>query len=278
MSEFKRALWAYVYPSHDDLHQLVNLAKGLHCDCIIAKCGNGATFYDYWSSRHPPWKDVAYAVKANGLKLGAEIYAYGYKPEEEGAVLARALHEGADFAVVNAEVEWEHHGQGGFFLAQRLADAFYDDAIDIPEPGPKLYLCSDTRGSRWTMPYMEGFRNQGIAGYMRMVYPQAFYPNRHRGYIQQTFDACFQGKFQTALPEYPVIQAYDGMDYQDMLGQIVLAWRWGCEGVGIYVSHDINGNAYWGIRDAPTRGQYIGAAGPKTYTKEQIVERVKGAF
>jgi len=277
MQEFERALWAYIYPTNENLRELVYIARFLRCDAIIAKCGNGATFYNYQSSQHVPWQSVVYAVKANGFKLGAEIYAYGRKPEAEGQVLARACREGADFAVVNAEVEWE----GTTYTAGRVQS--YENAIRLvrafrdAKPAGRIYACVDTRGSRPEQPYQKGFVRAGIDGWMPMVYPEAFYPDHSFGFIQRTFDECF--KTLHSAPYYPVIQMYGGMDYQDTLAQIILCWRYACEGVGLYVAHNSTARGRYGVSDAPPSDVYEGKTpSAVTYTRDEILAIVERAF
>lgn len=264
--EFRRAMWAYVYPDNNALADLVQQAKGLHCDCIIAKCGNGATYFDYANRTHVEWRRVVYAVKANGLKLGAEAYQYGYRPEAEGGVLARACADGADFAVCNAEKEFEQQDAS---VAVRLVEAYRAYC------GKPFHLCVDTRKGRCDLPYQRGFRVAGIDGHMPMVYPDAFYPNRQHGWIQNAFDNAMYPASYYDLPTYPVIQAYGHMDYQDTMAQLVLAQRWKATGVGIYAAHDINVRAWWGIKDAPV---FREVPTPNTYTRDEILEKIAEVF
>lgn len=280
MAEFGKALWAYLYPTEDKLKQQIGLAKWLGCDAMICKCGNGATFYDYQSSSHIPWVHTSRLVRTAGLKLGAEIYAYGHKPYAEGSVLARAIHEGASFAVVNAEHEFE---RASYEETRKLVNAFalqtLDPLSDLDEPRPNLYVCSDVRLDRLTYPYMRAFQAGGVAGFMPMAYPLEYRPSKPLGFVQEAFNDVME---RCPRPAYPVIQAHYRTDYHEALAQIVLAWRWGAEGVSIYVGHDITGHAAWGLRDAPGREVYQGAepAAPAepVYTRSEILDRVADAF
>jgi hypothetical protein len=84
-------------------------------------------------------------------------------------------------------------------------------------------------------------------------YHRAFRSGNPFGALQLAFDDTLGRLQQTLMPKvvpiYPVIQGYDGCDYQETLGAVILAHLYGCPGSSVYVSHDLNKRAELGVRD-----------------------------
>jgi len=129
-----------------------------------------------------------------GVAWAVERYAYPGQPEAEARRLAEEIACGARFAVVNAEVEWEALGPEPM---QRLVAEFRR-----LQPHAELYGCVDTRGGRATLPYQRVLAEH-VAGWMPMVYPQAFSQSTRDAFASALDATTFTG------PVFPAIQTYN---------------------------------------------------------------------
>ncbi len=146
------------------------------------------------------------ALKAAGVRLGVERYTYPVQPLLEARLLSDGIDQGAEFAVINAEVEWEQAGvQGGTAMETLIAE------FQRLQPGVELYASTDTRRGRTAYPFQKVL-GQHITAWMPMIYPKAFYPGQEAGYVGRSFydsvgsDQDFQGK-----PVLPTIQTYNNI-------------------------------------------------------------------
>lgn len=163
---------------------------------------------------------------AANLRVGAENYVRPEQPEREGEALANAITQGCEFAVINAEAEWEDRMGGEM---RRLIGAFRDQ-----QPDTELYASTDTRGGRIGLPYQRVL-GEHITGWMPMIYPLAFRDHRPTGYIQAAFADCldrgqdFQGK-----PVLPTLQVYGGIGPNDVRIMLAEVRRRGLKGYQAY--------------------------------------------
>lgn len=166
--------------------------------------------------------------KSAGVRVGAENYTYPERPETEGVALANAISAGCEFAVINAEAEWEGDTLAGSKM-RRLIASFRDR-----HPDTELYASVDTRGGRINMPHQRVL-GEHITGWMPMIYPLAFRDHRPPGYIQTAFGDCldrgqdFQGK-----PVLPTLQTYDGIGPLDIDRMLAEVRRRGLKGYQAY--------------------------------------------
>jgi hypothetical protein len=180
---------------------------------------------------------------ARGLLVCCEAYIVPAWAREGAALLKQALRDGANSVLLNAESEWESTNQQPAinFLAE------------FNRAGP-LHLCSDIRGNRLAAPYHQAFWS-ALTGAHPMCYHRAFRPGNPFGALQQCFDetlgalANAKAVLPKAVPIYPVVQGYDGCDYEETLGAVILSHLYGCPGSSVYVSHDLNKRAELGVRD-----------------------------
>ena len=192
----------------------------------------------------PDTRERIRAAHARGLLVCAEAYIVPRWAKAGGQLLALAVSEGADSALINAEAEWE--GQAGDH-AEQLVRAY---RASTSKP---LHLCSDFRGDRLLMPYHQTFWRY-IDGAHPMVYHRAFYGEPY-GDLQRAFDAVFfqaflkyKDRMPRSVPIYPVIQGYGSVDWEETLGAVILAHMFG-EGSSVYVAHDLGKRAELGVRD-----------------------------
>lgn len=148
------------------------------------------------------------AFKAAGVPVAIERYVYPSQPVREAERLSEGIARGAEFAVINAEVEWERAGAAGGIAMRLLIDTFKG-----LQPGVEFYASVDTRAGRTSQPYQQVL-GAACTGWMPMIYPKAFFfpPFRPESHVPRSFTRSlddgqdFQGK-----PVYPTIQTYDGV-------------------------------------------------------------------
>jgi hypothetical protein len=152
--------------------------------------------------KHGYWQ-IFDALREAGVRVAVERYAYPQNATEEGEKLAEGIARGAEFAVINAEVEWE--GLGAAEMTT-LINRFRERA-----PGVEIYASTDTRGNRTTLPYQQVL-GQHVAAWMPMVYPTAFRPSRPPGSVASAFHDCLDsGQDWQNKPVLPTVQAYGGI-------------------------------------------------------------------
>lgn len=142
---------------------------------------------------------VADKFAGAGIPWATERYTYPDQPRREAEYLASDIVRGAQFAVINAEKEWENLPAAPM---ERLIARFRE-----LQPHAELYASVDTRGNRTNLPYQRVL-GEHIAGWMPMIYPLAFYPHRPEGYVASAFRDCLEGKSFQGKPVLPTIQTY----------------------------------------------------------------------
>lgn len=148
------------------------------------------------------------AFKAAGVPVAIERYVYPSQPIREAEKLAEGIARGAEFAVINAEVEWERAGDAGGTAMTTLIQELHRLSGNV-----EIYASVDTRADRWSRPYQQ-ILGAECTGWMPMIYPKAFFfpPFRPEVHVASAFQKSlddgqdFQGK-----PVYPTIQTYDGV-------------------------------------------------------------------
>ena len=140
------------------------------------------------------------------IVVATEEYCLPIRPKEHGTRLASAVQNGAKFAAINAEVEWERAGQSSGAPMETLIGTFRDI-----HPSIELYASVDTRGNRTLLPYQR-ILAEHIVGWMPMIYPLSFYHARQQGWIAQAFKDCLDtGQRWDDIPVLPTIQTYDNI-------------------------------------------------------------------
>ena len=178
------------------------------------------------------------AFKAAGVPVGIERDVYPSQPVREAERLSEGIARGAEFAVINAEVEWERAGEAGGNAMQTLINTFRG-----LQPGVEFYASVDTRAGRTSQPYQRVL-GAVCTGWMPMIYPKAFFfpPFRPVIHVPRSFTRSldegqdFQGK-----PVYPTIQTYDGVGEFAVRSQIAEVERRGLPGLQSYtICHATN--------------------------------------
>jgi hypothetical protein len=106
-----RAVWIWELGSTDggDVSDIIAGAKLYGVTTVFIKSSDGA---DFWSDQFTP--AIVRALHAGGLNVCAWQYVYGASPIKEADVGARAVRDGADCLVIDAEAQY----QGRYIAAQ----------------------------------------------------------------------------------------------------------------------------------------------------------------
>ena len=203
------------------LAQCVTRAKELNQGVIVKA--------NYWTAFN--------TFKNAGIPVAVERYSYPSQPDLEAQYLAEGINRGAQFAVVNAEIEWERAGSSGGTAMTRLLDE-----LERRVPGVEIYASVDTRGDRMAMPYQQVMKDR-CAGWMPMIYPKAFFfpPFRPTVHVPAAFANSLDGRDFGRLPVIPTIQTYDNIGTQAVNLELAEIVRRNLEGCQAYtVCHATN--------------------------------------
>ncbi len=101
-----QGMWVwYVSDSNGgSLASIVAQAQAADVSTLFIKSSDGST--NYWSQFSP---ELVARLHANGLKVCAWQYVYGTNPAGEAELGARAVADGADCLVIDAEAQYEGH-------------------------------------------------------------------------------------------------------------------------------------------------------------------------
>ncbi len=175
------------------LDKCVRRAKKLKDGGVIVKHG-------YWTAFD--------AFKRAGVPVAIERYTYPGQPLVEAQKLSEGIVRGAEFAVINAEIEWERAGNSGGRAMKVLIDE-----LQRLTHGVEIYASVNTRVDRTRLPYQKELGKRCTA-WMPMIYPKEFFfpPFRPAFHIPAAFtnsldtDQSFQNK-----PVLPTFQTYNGI-------------------------------------------------------------------
>ena len=139
-------------------------------------------------------------IQSAGVPWAVEHYCYPSTTSRQGIELAQWYDAGAEFVVINAEIEWAVEP------AQKMRDLINTIRSHSSRGNVPLFASVDTRGVRTTQPYQEVLSGE-IVGWMPMIYPKAFGQSP-----QDAFRASLgTGQRFAGKPVYPTIQTYDNI-------------------------------------------------------------------
>ena len=109
-----RGMWIWQVPRSDGGNPtaIAKRAKANGIKTLFVKSGDGVNYWSQFSRR------LVYFIHRYGINICAWQYVYGNNPADEALVAARAVGNGADCFVIDAEVEYE----GRYAAAQRYID------------------------------------------------------------------------------------------------------------------------------------------------------------
>jgi hypothetical protein len=109
-----RGMWIWIMgdTDHGNVTQIIATAKAYGIRTLMVKSGDGS---NYWNQFSPTLVDELHAA---GLRVCAWQYVYGSDPVAEAEVGAKAVKDGADCLVIDAESQY----QGKYVQAQTYVD------------------------------------------------------------------------------------------------------------------------------------------------------------
>src|SRR3954471_3605040 len=109
-------IWYLSKANGGDTNAIIAQARAHGISTVFVKSGDGGS---YWSQFTP---GLVSALKAGGLRGGGWQAVYGDKPAAEAAVAARAVGQGADCFVIDAESEYEgRYSQASTYITKLRA-------------------------------------------------------------------------------------------------------------------------------------------------------------
>ncbi|MDB5085443.1 MAG: hypothetical protein JWN30_2329 [Bacilli bacterium] len=184
-------IWELGSSSNGDLPSIILQLKSAGVSGVIIKAHDGATIWQQFGQ-------AALPLKQAGLSVGAWGYCYGGDVNGEAAAAINAMNNGADFYVIDAEVEYEGKRQQaqefGTLLRSSLPNALiYYAPFAFPSLHPNF-------------PYQE------FSKFCNAVCPQCYW-----GDIGVSVTECLQRSYnelaQYGLPFAPVGQAFSDNNY-----------------------------------------------------------------
>jgi len=231
-------------------------ARARQCDFVIVKYGM--------------WREFD-LLKRAGIRLGVERYCYPGQAFTEGQMLAEGITRGAEFAVVNAEFEWEFNG-ADTPMRQLITE------VRRQHPGAEIYGCTDTRSYRFGLPYTRVLLELAT-GMMPMIYAKEFQQTAPRAFASSLDGKDFGRPGGGApVPVLPAIQTYNGAGAALVTAQVEEAagprWRLpGCQAYTIAHATDAEWAAF-AAAAAAAKAQ-AGPAMPPAPAPEEEEEDVK---
>lgn len=112
------AMWIWQVRASDggDPALIAQRARAAGLEYVVVKAAQGTQWWPQFDA------GLVSALKANGLRVCAYQRALARRPAQEARVLARAVGQGADCLVIDAEIEYE----GRYAQAERYVDALRD--------------------------------------------------------------------------------------------------------------------------------------------------------
>ncbi len=138
------------------------------CRGVLVKAHDGP----HWFDQGRPWREIAAALRAQGLVVGGWAYLYGHDPAGEARLVGETVSYGrADLFVLDVEAEFEGRPQAAEELCRRAREAV---GPDFP-----LYYSSFA-----ITRYHRSFPYQVFARYCQGAAPQVYW-NAFRWPVQQ---------------------------------------------------------------------------------------------
>lgn len=113
-------IWQVSESEGGDAAAIVARAKAAGLSYVVVKAAQGVRWWPQFSP------ELVAALQAGGLRVCAYQRALARQPAREARVLARAVGQGADCLVIDAEIEYE----GRYAQAERYVDALRDAVGD----------------------------------------------------------------------------------------------------------------------------------------------------
>jgi Putative peptidoglycan binding domain len=214
-----QGIWIW-YLSHSEGGNIASLVAQAHAagiTTVFVKSSDGST--NYWEQFSP---QLVQELHANGLKVCAWQYVYGSNPAGEAELGARAVADGADCLVIDAESEYE----GRYAAAQTyIADLRTKIGASYPlglasfpyvsyHPTFPYSVFLGPNGAQYNLPQMYW---KAIGTSVDTVYANTYIANRIYG-----------------RPVFPLGQTYEGVMVSDLVRFREEAVDYGASGVSFW--------------------------------------------
>ncbi len=200
---------------------------------LFIKSGDGD---QYWSQFSP---SLVETLHASGLNVCAWQYVYGLDPSSEAAVGARAVRDGADCLVIDAEAEYE----GSYAAAQTYLDAL------------RAAVGRDYPIGLSSFPYVDYHPSFPYSVFLGPGGAQYDLPQMYWGEIGTSVEAVYQHTFTYnqiyRRPIRPVGQADNGATASD-----IALFR------ALSISYDAGGLSWWDFAWASADDLWPALSGP----------------
>jgi Putative peptidoglycan binding domain len=223
-----QGMWIW-YMSQSNGGSVASIAAQAHAagvTTVYVKSSDGST--NYWSQFSA---QLVGELHANGLKVCAWQYVYGTNPAGEAGLGAKAVANGADCLVIDAEAEYEgHYAAAQTYITDlraKVGPAFPVGLASFPyvsyHPSFPYSVFLGPNGAQYNAPQMY-WKDIGIS--VDTVYANTYIANRIYG-----------------RPIFPLGQTYGGVSSSDLL-------RFREEAV----DYGATGTSYWDWQETPATG------------------------
>ncbi|SFG06398.1 hypothetical protein SAMN05660649_00533 [Desulfotomaculum arcticum] len=228
-------LWIWQLEKSGDPGEIVKKSISLGLAGLIVKAWDGG---NYWSQI----EKIAGLAREAGLVVGAWGYSYGTNIKGELNAAKRAAAAGADWLVVDAEVEYEN--KSGVEKAKQLGDAFRNSFSELTIGYTTFAIAQ----------YHPGFPYKEFTKWCNVVLPQVYW-GEFKMAVNTALAKTLPGLISYGLPIAPIGQTFSSV----LPEEIILFGR-------LAKKEGLSGISFWDWQSA-TPGQ-LNAVGSVDYPKE----------
>jgi peptidoglycan hydrolase-like protein with peptidoglycan-binding domain len=226
-------IWYVSQSSGGEPAAIISRAHASGITTVFVKSSDGST--NYWSQFSP---QLVSELHAGGLKVCAWQYVYGANPVGEANLGARAVANGADCLVIDAEAEYERH----YAAAQRYIAALR------AKIGPTYPL------GLASFPYVSYHPSLPYSVFLAPGAAQYNAPQMYWKAIGQSVDTVYAntyiGNRIYGRPIFPLGQTYEGVSSSDLVRFRQEAVLYGASGISFWDWQETRSNG-WSSLAAP---------------------------
>jgi len=212
------------------------------CRGALVKAHDGPRWFD----QGRPWREIAAALKSEGLAAGAWAYVYGRDPGGEARLAGETARAGADLFVLDVEAEFEGQPRAAEELCRRVREAV--------GPGYPLYYSSFAIAR-----YHRSFPYAAFERYCQGAAPQVYW-NAFRWPVAQALRWTYEDYAALGTPPerlLPVAGLYSGRGVPypsaaDVAAFAAQAAQAGSPGVTFWSYEHMNDTMWEAVRTATT--------------------------
>ena len=211
-------MWIWMLNQTGPLEQILRRSKDMGLSGLLVKAWDGGTsglFLEQFKQMAGPAKDM-------GLTVGAWGYSYGTNVTGEVKAMEKALEEGADWLVIDAEDEYET--REGKNKALRLG-------LEITRDLQQKTVIGYTS---FALPkYHETFPYQEFSSFCSVCLPQVYWSLM--GFSpEEAISMSLRGLERYGLPVAPVGQSYGNASVDEITRFSNLSYAHGLDGISFY--------------------------------------------